>query len=86
MILLPPSITFQGRDWSGETLAVMAAGWHARVVERLPAAPDAVAVVARSHPETFALLFALTRPANVNIDEVVVTALAQSSGARIIRD
>ena len=32
------------------------------------------------------ILFALTRPANVNIDEVVVTALAQSSGARIIRD
>ena len=60
MTLLPPSITFQGRDWSGETLAVMAAGWHARVGERLPAAPDAVAVVARRHPETFALLFALS--------------------------
>ena len=60
MTLLPPDITFQGRDWSGETLAGMATGWHARVVERLPAAPDAVAVVARSHPETFALLFALS--------------------------
>jgi acyl-CoA synthetase (AMP-forming)/AMP-acid ligase II len=60
MSLSPPSLTFQGRDWSGETLAAMAAGWHARVAERLPAAPEAVAVVARSHPETFALLFALS--------------------------
>ena len=32
------------------------------------------------------MLFALTRPANVNVDEIVVTALAQSSGARILRD
>lgn len=32
------------------------------------------------------ILFALTRPANVNIDEIVVTALAQSSGARILRE
>jgi 3-hydroxy acid dehydrogenase / malonic semialdehyde reductase len=32
------------------------------------------------------IVFALTRPANVNIDELVVTALAQSSGARILRE
>ena len=32
------------------------------------------------------ILFALTRPPHVNVDEVVVTALAQSSGARIIRN
>ena len=32
------------------------------------------------------VVFALTRPANVNVDEIVVTALAQSSGARILRD
>ena len=32
------------------------------------------------------IVFALTRPANVNVDEIVVTALAQSSGARILRD
>jgi NADP-dependent 3-hydroxy acid dehydrogenase YdfG len=40
------------------------------------------------HPEDVAdcIMFALTRPPNVNIDEIVVTALAQSSGARIIRD
>ena len=44
----------------------MAAGWHARVVERLPPAPAAVAGVAGSHPETFALLFALSAlPATV---------------------
>ncbi len=32
------------------------------------------------------VLFALTRPAHVNVDELVVTALAQSSGARILRE
>jgi 3-hydroxy acid dehydrogenase / malonic semialdehyde reductase len=32
------------------------------------------------------VLFALTRPAHVNVDEIVVKALAQSSGARIHRD
>jgi 3-hydroxy acid dehydrogenase/malonic semialdehyde reductase len=32
------------------------------------------------------VVFALTRPPNVNVDEIVVTALAQSSGARIIRE
>lgn len=32
------------------------------------------------------VLFALTRPPHVNVDEIVVTALAQSSGARILRD
>jgi NADP-dependent 3-hydroxy acid dehydrogenase YdfG len=32
------------------------------------------------------IMFALTRPAHVNIDEVVVMALAQSSGTRIVRD
>jgi 3-hydroxy acid dehydrogenase / malonic semialdehyde reductase len=31
------------------------------------------------------VLFALTRPQHVNVDEIVVKALAQSSGARIIR-
>jgi len=31
------------------------------------------------------ILFALTRPPHVNVDEIVVMALAQSSGARIIR-
>ena len=32
------------------------------------------------------VLFALTRPPHVNVDELVVTALAQSSGARILRE
>lgn len=31
------------------------------------------------------VLFALTRPARMNIDEIVIKALAQSSGARIVR-
>jgi 3-hydroxy acid dehydrogenase / malonic semialdehyde reductase len=32
------------------------------------------------------VLFAVTRPQHVNVDEVVVMALAQSSGARIVRE
>jgi 3-hydroxy acid dehydrogenase / malonic semialdehyde reductase len=32
------------------------------------------------------VLFAVTRPARVNVDEIVVKALAQSSGARILRN
>ncbi len=38
-------------------------------------------------PEDIAdcILFAVTRPARVNIDELVVKALAQSSGSRILR-
>ena len=32
------------------------------------------------------IVFAVSRPPNVNVDELVVMALAQSSGARIIRD
>ena len=31
------------------------------------------------------VLFALTRPLHVNVDEIVVKALAQSSGARVVR-
>jgi NADP-dependent 3-hydroxy acid dehydrogenase YdfG len=32
------------------------------------------------------VIFALTRPPHVNVDEIVVKALAQSSGGRILRD
>jgi NADP-dependent 3-hydroxy acid dehydrogenase YdfG len=32
------------------------------------------------------ILFALTRPLRVNVDEIVVKALAQTSGGRILRD
>jgi 3-hydroxy acid dehydrogenase/malonic semialdehyde reductase len=32
------------------------------------------------------IMFALTRPPNVNIDEIVVMALAQTSGGNILRD
>jgi NADP-dependent 3-hydroxy acid dehydrogenase YdfG len=41
-----------------------------------PITPDEVADCA---------LFALTRPPHVNLDEIVIKALAQSSGARIVR-
>jgi NADP-dependent 3-hydroxy acid dehydrogenase YdfG len=32
------------------------------------------------------VLFAVTRPLHVNIDEIVIMSLAQSSGARVIRE
>ena len=32
------------------------------------------------------IIFAVTRPPNVNIDEIVIMALAQSSGSRIVRE
>ena len=31
------------------------------------------------------ILFAVTRPAHMNVDEIVIKALAQSSGGRIVR-
>ena len=47
-----------------------------------------VALGGPMRPEDVAdcVVFALTRPANVNVDEIVVMALAQTSGARIIRE
>ena len=49
----------------------------ARVYEGLePITPEEVADC---------IMFALTRPLHVNVDEIVVKALAQSSGARIVR-
>jgi NADP-dependent 3-hydroxy acid dehydrogenase YdfG len=47
-----------------------------------------VALGGPMRPEDVAdcVVFAVTRPPNVNVDEIVVTALAQSSGARILRD
>ena len=49
-----------------------------RVYERVePMTPDDVAEC---------VVFALTRPAHVNVDELVVKALAQSSPTRILRD
>ena len=49
---------------------------------------EKVAVGGPIHAEDVAdcVLFAVTRPAHVNVDELVVTALAQSWGARILRE
>jgi NADP-dependent 3-hydroxy acid dehydrogenase YdfG len=51
------------------------------------AAKDVYAGVDPVTPDDVAdcVLFALTRPLHVNVDELVVKALAQSSGARIVR-
>jgi NADP-dependent 3-hydroxy acid dehydrogenase YdfG len=56
--------------------------------EQARAVYDGVALGGAIRPEDVAdcVLFALTRPPNVNVDEIVVKALAQSSGARILRD
>jgi 3-hydroxy acid dehydrogenase/malonic semialdehyde reductase len=56
--------------------------------EKARAVYEGVSLGGPMKPEDVAdcILFALTRPPNVNVDEIVVTALAQSSGARILRD
>jgi NADP-dependent 3-hydroxy acid dehydrogenase YdfG len=56
-------------------------GWDsekaAAVYEGLdPVTPDEIADC---------VVFALTRPLHVNLDEIVIKALAQSSGARVVR-
>jgi 3-hydroxy acid dehydrogenase/malonic semialdehyde reductase len=49
---------------------------------------DTVGLGGPVHAEDVAdcIMFALTRPPHVNVDEIVVMALAQSSGARIVRE
>jgi 3-hydroxy acid dehydrogenase/malonic semialdehyde reductase len=56
--------------------------------EKARAVYDRVGLGGPIHAEDVAdcIMFALTRPPHVNVDEIVVMALAQSSGARIIRD
>ncbi len=56
--------------------------------EKASAVYAGVALGGPVRPEDVAdcVVFALTRPPNVNVDELVVTALAQSSGARILRE
>ena len=56
--------------------------------ERGKAVYTDVAMGGPLRPEDVAdcIMFALTRPANVNVDEIVLMALAQTSGANILRD
>ena len=56
--------------------------------EKAGAVYENVALGGPVRPEDVAecVVFALTRPPNVNVDEIVVTALAQSSGARLLRE
>ncbi|HZQ16303.1 MAG TPA: SDR family NAD(P)-dependent oxidoreductase [Gaiellaceae bacterium] len=56
--------------------------------EKAKAVYSTVALGGPLHAEDVAdcIMFALTRPPHVNIDELVVLALAQSSGATIVRD
>ena len=56
--------------------------------EKARAVYDDVAMGGPMRPEDVAdcIVFALTRPPNVNVDELVVMALAQTSGARILRE
>jgi long-chain acyl-CoA synthetase len=57
---MPPDVSFNGALWSGDALADTAAAWHARIAALRDAVPDAVGVVMQNHPESFALLFALS--------------------------
>src|SRR5471032_1364092 len=56
--------------------------------EKAAAVYSNVALGGPIRPEDVAdcIMFALTRPPNVNIDEIVVLALAQTSGANILRE
>jgi 3-hydroxy acid dehydrogenase / malonic semialdehyde reductase len=47
-----------------------------------------VAMGGPMHPQDIAecILFALTRPPHVNVDEILVMALAQTSGGNILRE
>jgi 3-hydroxy acid dehydrogenase / malonic semialdehyde reductase len=56
--------------------------------ERADAVYRDVAMGGPLRPEDVAecIVFALTRPPNVNVDEIVVMALAQTTGAHILRD
>jgi acyl-CoA synthetase (AMP-forming)/AMP-acid ligase II len=58
--LLPPSVTFQGDRWTTEALADTAAAWHAHLARSLSPTATAVAIVMQSHPQTIALLFAVS--------------------------
>jgi NADP-dependent 3-hydroxy acid dehydrogenase YdfG len=56
--------------------------------EKAAAVYDTVALGGPIHAQDVAdcIMFAVTRAPHVNIDEIVIMALAQSSGARIVRD
>jgi NADP-dependent 3-hydroxy acid dehydrogenase YdfG len=56
--------------------------------EKARAVYSDVALGGPMRPEDVAdcILFALTRPPNVNVDEIVVMALAQTSGANVLRE
>jgi 3-hydroxy acid dehydrogenase/malonic semialdehyde reductase len=56
--------------------------------ERAEAFYSGVAMGGPIHAEDVAdcVLFALTRPPNVNVDEIVVMALAQTSGGNVLRE
>ena len=56
--------------------------------EKARAAYENVALGGPMRPEDVAdcIVFAVTRPPNVNVDEIVVMALAQSSAVRVVRN
>jgi 3-hydroxy acid dehydrogenase / malonic semialdehyde reductase len=56
--------------------------------EKADAVYSNVAMGGPLHPDEIAdcILFALTRPPHVNVDEIVVMALGQTSGGNILRE
>ena len=56
-----------------------------RATARPPKRPTSVSSRSRADDVAECVLFAVTRPLHVNVDEMVIKALAQSSGGRILR-
>lgn len=55
-----PSIAFDGRVWPADEIAVIAGGWVDAAREAVPSGARVTAMLMSNHPETVALLFALS--------------------------
>ena len=56
----PPSIAFNGRHWSSDELAAIAAGWLDFLHASVPRTAELTALALTNHPDAVALFFALS--------------------------
>lgn len=56
----PPAVVFDGRRWSPDEMAAISAGWLDRLSASVPRTARLTAVALSNHPESVALLFALS--------------------------